>query len=1084
MANIDKLNEKTKTQRFERFVALSNGQYWRANFTSEEMGISVGQILLISQIDDVDNRPHTIHIRLHPSAIKPFKTTQKFLVDDFLERFEHVESDIAEASRESDLRAIQDKIKDSQDELNNAYSNPSLMNSLIEDELPKPKSDVTALPIKHEALGADIVGAVKSRNLVNLMSKSLTSNGVNQIRSGLEEQRDIAMRRSEWIQMRTNRLTRMANEMTPYFEEKAALQLALSKDMMDHVDELMKGIASLNLYTLKDVDLITLASGPDAPSDIPLTVTQRVLYMDEELAVFDEIDDEFDYRDKHQFFDALAKNKSLISQIFPTERCVVSIATSRAYKDYQSKGYTAFELSYAENANLCQYLLVRNGHNIHVVLSPDVFHQHSKSLFPTTQENEEPFRGWDGKTITYNDLEYTRSLKDHEKIALGYRRLLILLCGLDHNKSLFGDFYLGQPSMEFVSQEFQEKYFNFIHDLDGEGLISTDRPPRINDWIQECNKAITSGCTVLIRAGELFNDETIPAMFSKDGEYQRYEPSKLLKNRYLVCQLERRGQSLIMKVELEGYDSSNNHREFTATFDFTKAMEQSGSRFEYIAIDKINLQEANWYLHDRPSRNINVNQIRMLKQAIELAQHQKEYEAPVKAVLMNAIEQGGLADTSKASILVDNALATWRCAKPSKDVLSLLDDRKALHTILDQIYTLNFSADEYIDSVRNTLSAEGRELIRLSILANGDFCSYSTPTASEKDDRLVKFDWVLRTVFKKSKQGLKQKSESFKHMLAVNTGETVIFECSNVADYVAPTFPVFTTPEAKREALDIGRGGMATFHKMSDIRANRDEIKKVMSDYLSIREELTFTPGRKTVLEPCIQFVIGNVYKYDAVLSLSLFVKASTFLAWACSSHEDLRKELSQQFGSVYEKGHDRAVEIAKESVNLSDKSLLDIVRLGAFSNADLLGIVSESANPDAYFKSAPGFSFSFSRQLKDENAYLADTDLGMLDSQLGVKIPEAHLPCYVVEGTVNDIPVISIHAYDDTSGRYHRKVYDTLEDAVNNHLERTFIQGDGKSHYDVVQRLQKCEPLTNGKTTALLSFEYVTVSKKKRVKL
>lgn|GEM_PF-2519502 len=99
-------------------------------------------------------------------------------------------------------------------------------------------------------------------------------------------------------------------------------------------------------------------------------------------------------------------------------------------------------------------------------------------------------------------------------------------------------------------------------------------------------------------------------------------------------------------------------------------------------------------------------------------------------------------------------------------------------------------------------------------------------------------------------------------------------------------------------------------------------------------------------------------------------------------------------------------------------------------------------------------------------------------------RIPEAHLPCYVVEDKVNDIPVISIHAYDDTSGRYHRKVYDTLKDAVHNHLERTFIQGDGKSQYDVVQRLQKCEPLTNGKITALLSFEYVTVSKKKRVKL
>jgi hypothetical protein len=1095
MSSIIKHDGQPKIERFERFVALSNGQYWKANFSSQDDGITNGQLLMIRQIDDVDNTPHTIHVRLHPSAVQKYKTICTFLIDDFLSKFEHVESDVADSVRDGEVKAIQQMIKDSQDEMGSTYSDPALMDKLIEKELPKKQVEgVTALPIKHEALGADIVGAVRSRNLANLMSTGLSQNGVEQIRSSLEEQKNIAVRRSDWIIMRTNRLTAMASQMTPFFEEKAALQLALTKDVRDHIDELMKGIASLNLYTLSNVEVIEVKKGIAAPDLMPLTITQRVLYMDEELSVWEELDELFDYRDKHQFFEALGKYDGLVNQIFPNERSVVSIATSRGFKDYQSQGYTAIEVSNKNLANLCQYLLVRNGDNINVVLSPEVFHQYSETLFPTTWETEGAFKGWDGKTITYNDLEYTTSLSKHERIALGYKRLLILLCGLDHNKNLFGDFYDGQPTMDFVSLAFQEKHFNFIHDMDGEGLISTHRPTGFSEWLDQQNETITSGSTVLMKWRSTFDRATINAAFDRlsygsssyDSASLRYDPTNTFgdNDQYYVGKVQRKGNKLIMKIEVNGQTYDYKDRTFNATFDVSQML---GERFDfrYIAIDGICLEDALWYIHDRPSRTLGVNGIRLLRQATKLASIQKAHEQPIKALMVKDVVEGKVADEETASRLVDKALSTWRCAKPNKDVLSLISNRDEYNRVLNQIFTLNDTSRDFTQEVKALLAGQGRCLIRLVILANGDFCSYASVLENERDDRLIKFDWMHRSVIKKTNDGLEFLSSSFKHMVKSNPSEVLVYE-SDAVSFVSSHTPAFSSPDVKAKRLRRGAGGIKELTDLVAMRGDKKAVTTLIEQYKTKRHNFTYVENESSqfVSEPETIIVIGSGYKRSDSKQLSLAYKCETYylLMWLCADDEALYDNFADVYISIF-KNTSRDVDLRKTREKLINQPIYQIMSLSLINDIDSTRLITSPIRAYSFLRHKAGFSYSESLRIEDELIYIPDAQNTSLDELLGIKKPDDHFPCYVIKekDTQADEFTMDVFLYDGS--KYVHTVYDSLKEVMDANLERHSTTGDNTKSYDVVERLEKREPRTVSGIKTVMSFAYVTVSKKLRSK-
>lgn len=1063
MSKLTKNENQGRTDKFERFVALNSGEFWQAKRSDESRYVDEGEILLISKIDYVDNAPHTIHVRLHPSKVKNYGTEMRFLAEEFISNFEFVEQHIADASRKAEMEAIQGRIQKEQDEMQQAFSNPDLLEKLVDGEIPKKEATGEAkLPAKLETFGADIVGAVKTQNITALMSKGLTETGIEQIRSGLEGQKEIAERRSQWIQMRTKRLTQISAEITPYFEEKAAFPLAMTREMMSHVDELMKGIGNLNLYVLKDVTIETVKEGQSAPPKEKLSVTQRVLYMDEEMGVWADLSEDFDYDDVDNFQHTLKNSEGLVNQIFPTARCVVSIAATRKHHEY--KGYSAYERDMMHKENRRQFLLVRDGENIYMVLSPELFHNYSRTTFPTKDETESVFTGMDGSTISYRDLDYTRRLQEHERIALGYKRLLILLCGLDHNKQLFGEFYDGEPSLQFVSLGFQQRYFNFIHDVDGEGMLPSYRPANVLDWADKMNSEISFGSRVLVKWHNVITEDNCPSVFEKESRYNRgydnrrgiqYSPTE---GRVIYGVISKRGGDMIMKVEVSGRRTSDyEKRTFEAVLNVSDALRHADT-FDILCVDRLNPKDALWYLHDRPSRNIHFNNIMMLKRALGYAEELRKEESGLRTELTKAINDSGMFDDlEELERIIDHAIAKWRCANPRKDVQDLVGNKKEFNLLCDQIYMLAGKGRDPEQEIMESEQEIGRKVLRIALQPNGKYVAYSTPLDSERDDRVYPFTWVARTSYNILKKGVRASKATFVHLGKVNNAETVMYESDDIEQYVVPKDAPFDTVKKKEKFLNSIKESNDQLREVLRIKAesDRDAVLAMIEAYDECRDKLTYGGKSKGVVEPYMDLAIGASAEFGAPAFVGIKAQVIKILAWIVEGDKELEHDLRLIHENIYER-KDKANERFDSILSsCKGKSLFKVmgVQTGRsvyidmhYAPNDYYGNISE----------VDGYNYSLAKRVakledKSVSVWLVDSTMDTLDEDYDMTRPDDYDPLIVVSSSFfSDEKATHVFKFTDENmqvlKRVSSKVVDNLEALEDAYQYQEYYHTDGSS--------------------------------------
>ena len=865
MSKTNIVEKDNEVEKLQRFVALKGGQFWVAKKNFKKKDISAQEVLMLAGVDYVDDKPHTVRVRLHPSKTTEWKTEVKFLVDKFMSSFEWISEDEAAAVRDAEVKAIQDKLNTEQENLKTACSDVNELDRMIAKDNAT-ESGAKNLPVKQRIVDATVISAIKTQNFTSLMQTGLTPSSVDEVKRGMEDQRDIAVKRSEWIQERTNLLSEIASEMTPFFEEKGAIALAQTQDMRDHIDNLMKGIGNLNLYVLKNVEIERLKKGKSAPEDEKLTLTQRVLYMDEELAVYEDINDQFDCRDRELFWSSIGKHQRLIDQIFPANRCVVAIATTRKIHDYHDQGYNTMEVESLQRENQTRFLLIRDGENVHLVLSPELWHRYTLTLFPTSNESNAPFKGIDGREITYRDLEYTSALKKHERIALGYKRMLILLCGLDHNHQLFGKFYDGNPSVEFMSEGFQERYFNFIYDEEGRGLLPSYCPVSIYDWAKEMNNEIGPGSRVILRWRSLFLTHSIPGCFERPNAWNtsrgnspdiQYTPTNDDKNGFIEGHLIKNDGNLCMEIPVSGRTLKGDKRSFNSKLNMSIAMRHT-DRFDYLCVDRLNPEDATFYLNHRPSRVLNISGIRMLKRAIKMAEDDREYEKPVRDKLLEAVMSGGVSEDKETAIrLIDRGIARYKCAHPRQDVLALLDNKKAFNSLCDQLFQLSGKGRDLVDDIREKEKSTGRNLLQVTLLANGQHCAYSTPLPAEIDNRLEPFAWVARTRYKALKKGVSAMKTTFSVKGKVTNSETTIYQSDDYEAGGSIPKQIFTSPNAKAVFFeDIDNSDTQSFfNELKTGTTGWGDIDKVIDAYIRHRKRLTL--GSKQVMEPTVQVLLG-----------------------------------------------------------------------------------------------------------------------------------------------------------------------------------------------------------------------------------
>ncbi len=1092
------IHDQEGVERVEAYITLAEGEYWKALIDSDCGHVTKEQTLLLIQLDYIDEQVHTVYVRLHPSKTSEYHQSVKFLIDDFLNGFEHVDSETAKATREGEIARIQQKLVEKQSELQQYMSQPELIDADIKANEPPAEQTQAALPVQYEAVGTDVKAAIQTQKVSMLMSPTLTETGIIQIQSAMEDHKNTALKRSDWLQKRTSELTTVIGELTPYFKEQTALAMAKTQEIREHIDSIMSGLGTLNLYVLKDVECRTLTKGESANEDIPLTITQQVLYMDEELAVFDQVGEDFDFKKQENFFDALASNSQLVNQIFPSQRCVVGMKTTRQNHHYADKGYTILQVERFEQENQMTFLLVRDGDNLHLVLSPDLWHQSTSRLFPSTDEMEKPFRGFNGHDITYNDINYTRSVKQFNKVALMYKRLLILLCGLDHKLQLLGCFYQGEPSLEFVSLSFQEKHFNFIHDADGKGLLMDGtRPETYEHWLAKLNKNISKHSHVAVLWKDLFDVDCIPAAYQKDSRWHRCQSDRRLlytPAEQNVCHgpVESSGEMLFLPLTLKGENDQGVNRTVTGRLDLSYAMNQrTVQQASLICLDEFDVKKAKWYLHDRASRTKHYRFLKMLKSAIYIVEAIEKDEATPRTLLLNAMIDGDIATEQEALPILRHGVAKWKLANHQKTLDEVIHHPKLFKELTNLIYTLSGKGSDLTEHIKETETKLGRTVLRIALQPNGKYVSFSTALKEERDDRLLEHQWVMKTVYEPQKRSIKASKPTPSYLKAHEATYTTQYELEAelLAPYIEPTVKCFKTPTQKENV----------FSQLLDAQHIKTHISNLVNDttaFQVIRERYQYireSDNSKSVARLSFFFPIGLSLERNRFHYVGISCPAEQLLTWIAYFHsEKTVKTVMHQYADKYIQ-HELKYDILKKWTDENrDNSIFEVLQLGRmpvelYQGSDLVAF-NEVKNETC----EEGFDYSYEKTItrnfykdKDVRLYLEPSIAQSgIDSAFDITPPDDHLPCYIEYSEVEDNQdarlLADIYPIEPQQDKPHqnnnihanRHYFSTVKAANNSIHQHTNTIWENDELYLIKYTVTEVETRTNKERPTIKSFD------------
>jgi len=901
------------TDRIERFQSLQAGQYWRSLQLIEDEGIEQGEVLLIQSIRWVEDKPHTIILRPHPHKLRAdikFKPNEhRFLLQNFLTLFAH-EPDY-QSVRNREIREVQGRVNDLQAELLEAQSNPALLATVVQEQLhqsnenaqigtadtqgtPPSKGGAVSCAHANSALAGLATGTVAQAIEAGITEKSIAS-----LRESAQREHQIATIKYNWIQSKTQEIASTIQALTPFYEEQAAAALARTEDVRSYVTKLMQGIESLDLYVGKDVEVLTIQKGRGAPSDVPLSFVQKKLLMDEELAVWADVDEFFDFSSAERFYEALRQHPGLVDQIFPTERCILVMAVSRRHIDY---GDTWTNVARNEqNQNV--FLLVRDGENIHRVWSPVESHLGADRLFPTLGEHDKIFQGLDGETIKFEDVAYTDRLSAHERSALHYKRFLLLVCGLDHRLKLFGQFYDGPDSLDFVSLQFQSRYLRFIHDDDGAFTLQSERRLSLDEWINEKNAYMRAGSRVLCDWNAVMDPDTAPAACKSDFRGDSMERRYTADERATVAITYLSGQSVCVDVPVTGYKyGSHERRSFNCKVNLSRFRLHNWNNADlaYLCLDAVSVQELQWYISNRETRKNHLSVIRFLKRAVQFLQAERESEYDTRERMALALEEGAIASGTQAQEIVDRTVTAWRAANRGKALPKFDGDAapRVWKSLLDQMYMLAGEGAAQVERVAALIVQNGYRPLRLVLSGASTLVVYAEPSQMERDDRVESHAWVHRITLGQKKTGLTEKSRRWQILPKSSASETTLHEWPEAKEWAGKT-SLFDSFEKKQTLFAATQGAV---NKLAAIKTPMDPHvhASLMSNWKRVRDDANATA--KMVFEPCLAVPIGLVARSGRLRFLCVgILNAHDHLLYSAPTPDGFSKAwVSKEFVRLY----------------------------------------------------------------------------------------------------------------------------------------------------------------------------------------
>lgn len=250
--------------------------------------------------------------------------------------------------------------------------------------------------------------------------------------------------------------------------------------MNKQVEKIMRVIRVIELYLGIEEDLFQLQSGPEADLSEPLTLRQKILYMDEEVGILE--DQGLDFKQIEKFDEWLLKDNHY-EILLPEKRSIVVFQPRRKFK--KTINYYGNVSDNVEFRDKQPYFLIRNGENIYRIFTDKI--TIPDRLFPKKKEFQEiveKMNMQDGKLSEYD--------KDRvEDFTYLYQRIVFFIQGLIDRTEVFGiDF----KKVNLMKMEDCQDSLNLIYD---DELCLPPNRLSFKEWKEKLDKEIGVGSRIV-----------------------------------------------------------------------------------------------------------------------------------------------------------------------------------------------------------------------------------------------------------------------------------------------------------------------------------------------------------------------------------------------------------------------------------------------------------------------------------------------------------------------------------------------------------------------------------------------------------
>lgn len=459
-----------------------------------------------------------------------------------------------------------------------------------------------------------------------------------------------------------------------------ALQLRVD-EMNRLVAKANEAIWTINLYMGKDEEIHRLAKGEVAPKEEPITLRQRILYMDEECTLLAN-DQGIDVQ-QLEMFDKWLLEDDHLDTLLPEPKGIVCLHARSRRKKYADP-WTSAQMN---QANLCYtYFLIRNGGNVYRIYADIVL---GSVMFPDDREYRELFRrtgfNWETrksetKVIRPGDDDYMKAMDKCEEKQRHYLRILLILQGLLDRTNIFKPLLAERINICNKADYF--KFLRFVYDT-GESVLD-DGKPSFGNWLREVNSGIDVGHRVI----GAFGSYRAGVRGHMDGGH-RYGVRVYPANAETPSQDE---LHTITRMEKDAHESDKyyftyDRGEIWDQYDGFRQSLTRASCFVHrddtwvLDFDAAEVADIEYYKHSRKGKKEYQDMVPILDLALKMKAAEEIEEKPFRQLLAGQLSQHYSIGLEKAIAAVPELVRWWKFKNRTHRAL-VSNDVKALNMIV------------------------------------------------------------------------------------------------------------------------------------------------------------------------------------------------------------------------------------------------------------------------------------------------------------------------------------------------------------------------------------------------------------------